>query len=406
MTSTPLGESSRPSPGSAEARAGLVGRMRAIVLVATTLFAIVLLGSVDACQLVTRSLTGDGETVRMQPVRIDPAECDTRFGESLLETLPAAVSASDRQRVLFIGNSQQYTASLPRGAQPDDERKVEMASVLFGRQLERERPGRFSVYTAAAPNQTFTEALWQGVYWFEVSPRPPAVLVLQSSFDTYRKSGIRPGFQTLLDDESFASALEKLEREKPGRAWADELTLARKTKVERERALADEASKRETFEGRLRAGLEHLPLFARRQNLRASFLNALYLVRVHALGISPTTKRHITGQPLEQNFHALEDLIALARARGATVLVYNAPINPAIDMFFQDEYAAYLERLRATTEKHGAHFTDLASAVNEQHWGYWVDAPDPIHFNEHGHVELSRALWAFFGWVLMTDGVH
>jgi lysophospholipase L1-like esterase len=140
--------------------------------------------------------------------------------------------------------------------------------------------------------------------------------------------------------------------------------------------------------------MERVALFANREQRKASFLQTLYVLRVHLLGISPTSRRHIAGAPLEQNFEALEDIVALAKRHGTQVLVYNAPVNPAVDMFFPEEYAAYVQRLRALCAGEGIPFADLATAVPENLWGYWIDGPDPIHFNAEGHRVIHARLEA------------
>jgi hypothetical protein len=126
-------------------------------------------------------------------------------------------------------------------------------------------------------------------------------------------------------------------------------------------------------------------LFEKRETLRGSFFNSLYALRVLGLGISPTTKRHITGAPYEQNFAALEDLVALAERHGTKVVLYNAPVNPAVSMFYEEEYAAHVARLAKLCADHAIPFADLATAVPAERWGYWIDGPDPIHFDEEAH---------------------
>jgi lysophospholipase L1-like esterase len=108
----------------------------------------------------------------------------------------------------------------------------------------------------------------------------------------------------------------------------------------------------------------------------------------------------MTGHPLEQSFDALTDLVRLARSRDVPVFIYNAPVNPAVDMFFESEYRAYLARLQALAESEGAQFADLANAVAAGDWGYWIDGPDPIHVGERGHRTIAARLDAAFGYAL------
>jgi lysophospholipase L1-like esterase len=66
-------------------------------------------------------------------------------------------------------------------------------------------------------------------------------------------------------------------------------------------------------------------------------------------------------------------------------------------MFYEDEYRAYLVRLRELAAEQDARFADLADAVPAGQWGYWIDGPDPIHFDEQGHQTMARRLSEAFG---------
>jgi hypothetical protein len=383
--------------GPIRARApGYLSTGRLAGLVAATVAVVAVLGMLDPFTALSDRLTGGGATERMQPIRTDRAHADLSHGEDLLGTLSTApLPAPGRRRILFLGNSQQYTSSLPRGAQIVPDHEVPIASDLFAGTVERRAPGGYDVYNASAPNQTPVEGLWQAIYWFRVASPPPAVLVVQSSFDMYRKTGIRPSFQELLEDPRFAAALHDFTR--PDAPWASEIAAAERDHDERKKEIAARKEERWTPESGLRAALEHVPLYRERESRKAAFLTDLYLLRVLGLGISPTTRRHILGQALTQNFAALTDLLRLARASGARVLVYNAPVNPDVTMFYEDEYLAYVDRLRSLAAAESAAFADLAAAVPRGMWGYWIDGPDPIHFSEGGHVLVAARLDEAFG---------
>ena len=174
MTSTPFGRSPRSSPASASAANGAastgasVSATRVAALLVLTGLVTLGLGAVDPLATLQAWLTGGGATQRTQPARRDPAAWETSFGEDLHATLLAhrALPAGAR-RLLFLGNSQQYTCSLPRGAKAR-EHPARLASDLFGQRVNSLVPGTVAVYNASAPNQTFVEALWQAIYWFRV----------------------------------------------------------------------------------------------------------------------------------------------------------------------------------------------------------------------------------------------
>ncbi len=295
---------------------------------------------------------------------------------------------------MLFGNSQQYTVSRAKGTVGPDPPAVPAAELFISR-LNGELAGRsYAFFAPAAPNQTFPEALWQAIYWYRVRRLAPAFLILQSSFDTFRKSGIRAGYQTLLEDPGFASAVTAYVAEVPPTAYTRVFTDAEKQFEESKELLHPRGW---TVEGELRGLLSHLPLFAHRQDYRGELLNDLYAARVELLHISPTSRRHITGAPFEENWTALRDLIRLARASGTRVLIYNAPVNPSSNMFYAEEYQGYLAQLRALTAAECQGFADLSDAVPAEDWGFWIDAPDPIHFNARGHEILAQRLYDAFG---------
>jgi hypothetical protein len=403
MTSAAPEPDKAPPPAAAPAAVAGTGTLslrRALGLLSATLVVVGLLGQINPFGLIQNAITQGDEAERMQPVRLDPASIGISQNQEPLAAYRARpLPPASRRQVVFFGNSQQYTASLPRGAAIVPNHFVEITSELFESKLEARAPGGFAVYNAAAANQNFIETLWQGLYWFKVAPVKPSVLVIQASFDTFRKTGVRPGFQSLIEDPTFTAALDAWaapgEKERP---YLAEMAKAREEYEARKKELAA-ATKEEawTLEGSLRKGLEHVPLYRRREEYKNNMLVCLYLTRVLVFKISPTTRRHITGTPLLDNFTALTDLVRLAKSSGASVYIYNAPVNPRVSMFFQEEYDAYLTRLGALAEAESAGFVDLAGLVPSDEWGYWVDGPDPIHFDEQGHKTLADRLDAAFG---------
>ncbi len=404
MTSTPSKPSPERSSASADAPAAApeaeatgarspdLPGSRLAALCALALVLVAGLGRIDPFGALSSWLTG-GDALLQTPLE-DHDSWDPGRGATLLATTKKlAPLAPGMQRVLVFGNSQQYTVSLPRGAAIDPKERVVIASARLGKTLEERAPGRFRVYNVGSDNQNFAEALWQAIYWFEIAPETPGALIVQSSFDTLRKTSVRAGYQTLLDEPRYAAALAAwIDRARP---YAGDFRAAVHDHGERKAELAGKDETRwQTWspEPSLRAAMDHVTLFHQREKLKSSLLGALYALRVRGLGISPTTRRHITGAPLEQNLAALADLVALARSKGAKVFVYNAPTNPAVDMFYADEYRSYLDRTMALCAAHGATFADFGHAVPAEHWGFWIDGPDPIHFDDEGHAIIHRLL--------------
>lgn len=376
-----------------ESEPALSGK-RLLGLAAAALACMTVLGHARVLENLTNALTGDeAQWVTPPP---EPDAWDEKRGGELLTTLRTIPPLPEgTRRVVMLGNSQQYTIPPSGGATAKVNARPRITSMRLTSSMEAEAPGKVRLYNGASDNQNFTEALWQSLYWLDLAPQKPLAFVLQASFDTLRKTGVRAGYQTLLEEPLFLDAIHTRLANGP-RPYHPDFIAAEKQWRERHALVSAETKTREwkqwSPEPALRDAMNHTELFRRREESKGFFLATLYAVRVRALGISPRTKRHIAGAPLEQNLAALEDLMALARERGARVLVYNAPTNPAVDMFFAEEYADYLERLAALAAKHGATFEDLGHAVPADHWGYLIDGPDPIHFDEIGHTMVHDKL--------------
>jgi hypothetical protein len=376
-----------------------LGAGRVLWLVLGTAAVIFALGHFNAFARLQLVLTHGGELETIQPARLAPGCWDETHGDALLTALSEDRPIRHGPGVLVVGNSQQYTVSVARGQKPDPNREVYVAMDLLARRLTAD--GRtYAFYDGAAPNQTMPEALWQALYWYEIAHISPEFLIVQASFDTFRKSGIRPGYQTLLEDRAYRAALDDFAGGHAGEVFARVWSEAKNDAATRKRELAE--SGRFSVEGSLRQAMENVNLFRDREKYKAAFLDDIYMLRVSLLHVSPTSRRHITGLPYEENWSALVALVRLARSHGSRVLIYNAPVNPAVSMFYEAEYDSYVQRLVSLAGDDANGFVDLAHAVPAEDWGFWIDGPDPIHFNEQGHQAMADGLYAAFGPTLLS----
>jgi len=349
-------------------------------LAAATLAVVVFLGWANPIAALAGATFKAGNSTETQAVKRDPRHHDLENRSQLPR--PEA----GKKLIVFIAPSQQFSASLPEGARPDSSREVPVSSDLFLQKLEERAPGVYTAYNVGAPNQTFVEALWRSLYWFKLGHRPHA-LILQAAFDGFRKVGVRPEFQELLAQPAFADIEAEFERTSTG-SYRMQFASARQEFEQRRLEVSSENG----AEALLRRGLGHLPLYQTRETTRADLLGLLYSARVKFLGIKPTSKRHIVGAPVASNLDALRDLLRLARSYGTRVYVYNGPVNPKLSMFYEDEYRATVDAVRAAALDASGEFLDLGGAVPEGEWGYWMGGPDPIHFAEQGHFTVARRL--------------
>jgi len=365
-------------------------------LAALTLGLLAVAGTFDCAGWLAQRLTDSGRRTSMQQVVESPGAHDISHGDDLLAAFARVRNPEQAPQALVIGNSQQYTASLPPNADASAFAPASLTSDLLAARIEADTGRKVQFYNAAAPNQNLVEALWQGIYWAKVPTTPPRAILVQASFDMFRKGGIRAGFATLLRDPQFARHVDIWAAAHSERAYAP--LFASQTRSDAgEPTIRVGESIQERVELAIREAATALAVYRNRQQLRASLLGLLYTARVRLLGISPTSRRHITGAPYAQNIHALEDLLAMLTESGASVYLYNAPVNPKVAMFYAEEHRAYLDAIAAACVAPRCRFANLEHAVPADEWGYWIDGPDPIHISEAGHRTLASALYQAFG---------
>ena len=101
-----------------------------------------------------------------------------------------------------------------------------------------------------------------------------------------------------------------------------------------------------------------------------------------------------------ENMTALDDLIALARADGSKILLYQPPHRPGEQVFYHDRtaYDAWFAELSTRTlQEEGLDFVNLETLVPQDLWGETNEGrPDVFHFQGEAHRLLGVALDQYF----------
>jgi len=358
--------------------------------------------------IATGTSTGREDAVVLSVYR-DSHTQETSVGEHPLPSLRLLerdwCDSATSHRFVLAGNSQTMSVVLAPSEQPAAGTEPTYPDLL----LAELRSTDTSVlgYRLAAPNLSYVELLWNVEYLLTRPCLTPDQLVVQLNFESFRKSGIRDGMLELLDDASFATAIESeamrdspyvavlqqaLERYRARRAQltGDSGSIARQgsTGVIESRGLGGQV---ETV---FRDVLEQFEPFRARTQMKAEFEQTLYLLRANVLGITPTTRRSLGGAALMVSVSALERVGVLCRQHGTRLTLFNAPQNPRAPLYRTErDRQEYNQIILNLSHKYATSYFDFEDTIPADMWGVWIDGPDPIHFGRAGHRRLADTMF-------------
>jgi len=347
----------------------------------------------------------------------NPATQEVTNGEAPLSGLTQLATrwcnTTADSRFVLMGNSQTFRILLA----PSEPGATATERTYLDQIIDRESAHGRSVqgYRLSAPNLSYPEVLWYVHYLLARKCMAPARLIIQLNYESFRKGGIRAGMLELLRDPDFAA--RAAQEAASGAAHAGAFRQATdqyrelKARLNRDRGEVAAASKTglaqslgvgSRMESWLRTTLDQAPSFHARTDLKAELLTTLYLLRVNVLGITPTTKRSLSGVALATSVSALERVGELCAQSHVELEFFLAPQNPRATLYRTDadrrEYLAVVADLTRRYATRSANFEDVIPA---EMWGIWIDGPDPIHFGRAAHARMAQLM---IGAGLVPDG--
>lgn len=383
-------------------------------ILAGTVLLLVLLVAFDpfqrAVQLLDRIYGAAPEWTLVAKMYVDPQTQETSHGENPLPSFRRLSEYWSQHgaalHVCLVGNSQMYTVLLAPGETLSDNPEKTYPDLL--NEFYRSRDSGVEVYRLAAPNITYMEALWYLAYLVQHRELEPNTFVLQLNYETFRKTGIRDGMLTMLDDPAFASEIDTLA--KGDRPYSSLFLMALQKRKEQiaklgktsgqeasgeaaHTGIVESASIGNQIETDVRSRLDRIPGFAQRIYMKGEFEGVLYRARVFLLHIKPTTPRSLSEATLTMNRSAIEEIANLCRQHGIDLILVNAPQNPSALLYrTAADHTLYESTIRSIANLHGLHLYDFESSIPAAYWGVWIDGPDPIHFGRHGHDLMAKIM--------------
>jgi hypothetical protein len=297
----------------------------------------------------------------------------------------------ENEKICLMGNSQMLSIILAPGEHASKEllkTYLDQVAEFYGN-----RPD-LSIYRLAAPNLSWPEALWYTIYLTTIPGLQPNKLILQINYESFRKTGIRTGMLFLLENPEFRGVVQRYAGNGSAYAGAFQKALEDHNAVGKASASVAQPKNKSMgseIEEFSRGLMKVVPGWRMRHYTKGDFLTILYLLRVHLLGITPTTPRSLDGQAVTASVQAFDEIGRIADERGIRINLLNAPQNPRAPLWRtradRQHYLAIVDAFRA---KHHAGMVDFENAIPADEWGYWADGPDPIHLGIRGHARLAQ----------------
>lgn len=302
------------------------------------------------------------------------------------------------RRIVLMGNSQTFAAVLAPGER-NSSAPVYAYADLMEQRLAVE--GKSTIYRLSAPNLSYAEALWYVAYLSAVEEARPTDLVIQLNYESFRKSGIRDGMLGLMNEGRFAKVAEQLAARKSLFAVPFDRAIRRFGELERKMKPGLEVTQAarsalpfgQVVDGALRKIIESSTFGANKHAAKADFLTLLYLLRVYALRITPSTPRPLAGAAYEGSVSALDEIASICKTVQIRLHFFLAPQNPKARMWrTEDDRQRYRGAALRLSRNHSVPLVDLETMVPAEQWGEWIDGPDPIHFGIRGHETMAKAM--------------
>lgn len=313
--------------------------------------------------------------------------------------LAASYRTDTRRRVDLIGNSQTYTFVLAPG-----ERLPSTTEKTYPDLVADHYHEAIHFYRLSAPNISYTEVLWYLEYLDVHRELLPDDLIVQVNYETFRKTGIRPGIQELLADAGFRQRIREISAGNRFYSGVFQQAVSEYDQRLRAAAQAHNTATSNTgltesdglgghLETQARKLLAKGGFSSRQANARSDLLMMLYLLRVYALNLKPSTPRSLAPAAVAANGDALSEVARVCRRDKIALQLMNAPQNPRAPLYKTDaDRQKYRAAVEAVASKFSLPVFDFENRIPADEWGSWADGPDPIHFGIQGHHRMAELM--------------
>jgi hypothetical protein len=325
-------------------------------------------------------------TAPTQSVRYDPS-----VGEHLDVYFSRIPDATAAPLVVIAGMSQMYAINERK---PGDQIIAEWLDDALA-------PKGVRVFGLAAPNLSNEEAVLYLLATAASSETHPTAFIYAICFDKLRNVDLRPTLKNFL---ASRPAVKEAWKNACGDGLADKYPMACE-KMKATLATLDtpaekpQASASDAFEQHARASAARaFPLVADRQNLNATLMTDIFLLRNKVLNIKATTKRPIIQSRYDLNLQFIQLLTELAQRANVNLFFYVIPLNPLSDNpYIPEQYAGFKVWIENLAHARSIPFANLEGAVPADDWGFNEQGPDFKHFKGTGHRITADAILKAFG---------
>lgn len=252
------------------------------------------------------------------------------------------------------------------------------------------------VFAFSFPNANLQEHLL--AFNYALTELKVKKLILPVFMDDLREDGIRAAFFSELYRRHFQIQANQIICKQINSL----LGVQKSNEVQKETALPTTQERSEAF---LNSYLEQqTSIWPKRETMRGTLFNWLYMLRNTVFGIRPGTARHMITETYQKNFAALNAILDIAKKNKIKVLVYVPPIRSDVNLpYDMHEYSQFQKDLSSLVNKYpNAFLKNFSGIVPGKYWGYkeptnFIDKReiDYMHFQFAGHQILADSLMQF-----------
>ena len=291
-----------------------------------------------------------------------------------------SANESSYPKVLWIGNSQLHAIN------QFQEGDISAPAILHNLLKEENK----FLSTFSFPNANLIEKYF--LFKYLLYAMDIETLILPVVMDDLREAEIRSDIKNIRKNEEFINSLN-----------LSDLSILQLLSISSSNEDMDAVKnttqqKSEIFLNKLFS--EHIEMWERRPEMRASLFISLYKLRNTIFNITPSSERKMVPAFYKKNLFFLKKILEEATKNEIDVLLYIAPIRNDVTIpYNQEEYQSLKNEIRNIAKKLDIKYVNLENTVPNELWGLKNSTNnldnveiDFMHFQYPGHIIFSNTL--------------
>lgn len=291
-----------------------------------------------------------------------------------------SANESSYPKVLWIGNSQLHAIN------QFQEGEIPAPAILHNLLKEENK----FLSTFSFPNANLTEKYF--LFKYLLYAMDIETLILPVIMDDLREGEIRTDIKNIRNNEEFINSLDLTDLS------TLQLLSASTNNEDMDGVKNTIQQKSEIFLNKVFS--EHIEMWERRPEMRASLFITLYQLRNNIFNITPSSERKMVPAFYKKNLFFLKKILEEATNNEINVLLYIAPIRNDVTIpYNQEEYLSLKNEIKNIAKELDIKYVNLENTVPNELWGLKDSTNnsdkveiDFMHFQYPGHIIFSNTL--------------